>query len=104
MLLWKALNLKGIEKMRNKIVVLLVVLVIFLTGCSSSFDKVISVDGMNNQNRFVFTGDVYYISGAYPLIVIKDTETKNLYLLDNNSHMGGLSPWLDAEGKPMKGK
>jgi hypothetical protein len=54
------------------------------------------------HNRFVYTGQEYYISGNFSSFkVVKDTNTGVLYLHDTSPRGGGLTPFLDSDGKPL---
>ncbi len=55
-----------------------------------------------NDERFVFTEQIFRIDGGHKLKVVKDTELGVLYLWDSSSDRGGLTPWLDADGNPIK--
>jgi hypothetical protein len=77
------------------------------TGCQDLQDTVeikgkIEVQS-KSSSRFATTGQTFYINGnSYSLTVVKDIETNVLYLWDNNYNRGGLTPWLDSNGQPMK--
>ncbi|MEQ2456561.1 DUF6440 family protein [Flavonifractor hominis] len=56
---------------------------------------------MGNEKRF----QLIYTQGISDVTrVLLDTATGMLYLEMHNGYAGGITPLLDAEGKPMKWK
>jgi len=76
-------------------------LVIGLIGCIMFMS---SGCGRSTQDdRFVIVDKVFnYGDGASTITILEDRETKVLYLMRNAMYKGGITVWLDADGKPMK--
>ena len=89
--------------MKKIVIAGLLISTFLFTGCSN--DKEVTAD----NSRFKATGEKFEIvsngtnNREHIITVIEDTETGILYLWDNDFiNRGGLTPWLDSEGKPMK--
>jgi len=90
-----------------KKIILISLLLLLLTGCGiSTPEHDITKDNSPSSTRFILTGESFVLnvnaSNSYRLKVVKDTKTNILYLWDDNFQRGGLTPWLDEEGKPIK--
>jgi hypothetical protein len=85
--------------MRKYLIGLIMCLMIVLvSGCK---DIPYATTKRNPENRFVTTGQEFYVDGLYShLIVIKDIKTNVLYLHDTAN--GALTPWIDENGNPIK--
>jgi len=81
---------------------------LLLAGCNST--TVGDSNKLKEQNksshRFIDTGESFVLvkeSFRSEIKVVQDSETKILYIWDCGSQAGGLTPWLNSEGNPMKG-
>lgn len=89
--------------------ILSVSLLFSLTGCVGKTEyKDSSYQEVQQNNRFTFTGEYYYI-GESKFDIVVDTKTKNLYLYNTSTtysryEVPNLTPLYDENGTIAKGK
>ena len=83
--------------MKKYIIMLILFSMVMLSGCSNG-----NADELNNsKNRFMYTGDQYYINeDKYNIIV--DLETGNMYLSSKRPYGNDTFPLYDKDGEIQK--
>jgi len=87
--------------LKKLMIISLLVLVLLLAGClfdKTSPDRISGRDRIKD-NRFVDTGDTYSFYSLRNALVIYDSKTNIVYLLEIGS--GGLSVLYNSQGLPM---
>ena len=84
--------------MKHKILVMLILSTMFLSGCSKT--KTVSVQDIQNSDKDISRFMV--VEKTWSWVIFADRKTKVMYAVSNGVYNGGnFTVLVDADGKPL---